>query len=540
MKRQTAWVMALTLTGAATTGAAQDTATLNVVATPLAGDAPGCALGVNREGRAIHRQTFGLANLEHGAAITSDSVFDAGSVGKQFTAAAILMLAAEGRLDLNDPVRKHLPEIPDYGAPLTIEHLLNHTGGVRNFTTMSAFYENTLPPGFQNQDMVNLAARQRGLEFTPGAEHNYSNTGYVLLAAIVARVSGQSLADFTQARIFGPLGMTSTRWRADARAVVPGRVTAYQQAGGGWRTFIPYDNVHGSGALLSTVGDLLTWNDALTRNALGAELSREMIRRGITSDGVVLDYARGLYVGELDGHAEIYHAGGAGGFRSWSVRYPDDGVSIVVLCNADNALFVDDIGRGLARRVLGLEAPAGGSDDPAMTMTDEELRRLPGLYVERGAGTLLRIQADGSRLRLDGAAVRRIAPDQYERPEWGRIAFNGADVMTVQRPGRPDAVYDRALRPTLAPEALTRLSGRYSSDELAQSYTLSVSSGRLLLRLDSRPLFGRFLDPVAPGLFEGSGVFLRVHERPGGEPELELHIPPYLSIMLTRTPPPAA
>ena len=112
--------------------------------------------------------------------------------------------------------------------------------------------------------------------------------------------------------------------------------------------------------------------------------------------------------------------------------------------------------------------------------------------------------------------------------------------MTVQRPGRPDAVYDRALRPTLAPEALTRLSGRYSSDELAQSYTLSVSSGRLLLRLDSRPLFGRFLDPVAPGLFEGSGVFLRVHERPGGEPELELHIPPYLSIMLTRTPPPAA
>lgn len=536
MRRMT-WLAALAIASLAHPGWTQSSAApdLASLVSPLDGAAPGCSVGVNRHGRAVHRQAFGSANLEHGLPIRTESVFDIASVAKQFTAASILMLAAEGRLDLADPVRKHLPEIPDYGAPLTIEHLLTHTGGVRNFTTMSALYESAVPPGFQNQDVVNLAARQRGLEFKPGAEYNYSNTGYVLLAVIVARVSGQSLADFTQARIFGPLGMTSTRWRTDARAVVPGRVTAYQRFGGAWRAFMPYDNVVGSGALLSTTGDLLRWSDALNRGELGADLSRELVRRGVTSDGVALDYARGFNLGDLGGHAEVYHAGGAGGFRSWLGRYPDDDLTIAVLCNADNSLFVDDIGRRLARALLGVSPEDAAAADPAVILAESERRRREGLFIERGTGRLLQLKTDGERLRLDGGAVRKLGPDRYERPEWGRLAFEGEDRLVVERPGRASATYDRAVRPALGATDLSRLTGRYFSDELAQAYLVSVSGGRLLMQLESRPLVGRFLDPVAPGLFEGAGVFLRVRDG-GEEPVLELHVPPWLSIALTPAP----
>lgn len=529
------WLMAaciLSLAGAAR--AQQDATGLSSLATPLEGVAPGCSIGVNRDGQALHRQAFGLANLEHGIPITQDSVFDVGSVAKQFTAASILVLAAEGRLNLDDPVRKYLPEIRDYGTPLTIDHLLHHTGGVRNYTMMSSLYESAVPPGFQNQDVVNIAARQRSLEFAPGADYNYSNTGYVLLAVIVARVSGQSLAEFTQARIFDPLGMTSTRWRTDARAVVPGRVTAYQQGTGGWRAFVPYDNVHGSGGLLSTTGDLLRWSDAMNRDALGADLSRQMAERGVTNDGVTLTYARGVEIGDLDGHAEVFHAGGVGGFRAWLGRYPDDGVSIAVLCSADNGLFVDDIGRRLARRILGLPSPEG-ADDTAPIIPAEELQRRAGLFIERDTERLIVLAPDGPRLRLDGAAVTRLGPDRYERPDWGQIVFTSEDVMAVERPGRPPSVYDRAVKPVLTPDKLSRLTGRYVSDDLAQAYVVTVSGGRLLLRLESRPLFGRFLDPVAPGLFEGSGVYMRVREQADG-PRLELHIPPYLSFELTPEP----
>lgn len=534
--RQSIWLTALGILAFSGAAEAQDgRPELASLTAPLEGVAPGCSIGVNRHGQVLHRQAFGLANLEHGVPITPESVFDVGSVAKQFTAASILMLAADGRLSLSDPVRKYLPEIPDYGAPLTIEHLLNHTGGVRNYTAMSALYESAVPPGFQNQDVVNLAARQRALEFTPGSEYNYSNTGYVLLAVIVARVSGQSLADFTQARIFDPLGMRSTRWRTDARTVVSGRVTAYEQTAGGWRASAPYDNVHGSGALLSTTGDLLRWSDALTHNELGADLSRQMAQRGVTTDGKVLTYARGLEVGDLGGHLEIYHSGGTGGFRSWLARYPDDDVSLAVLCSADNAVFVDDTGRRLARQILSLSSSDDGMADETAIIPADELQHHAGLFIERGSGQLISLTPDGSRLRLDGAALHRLEADRYERPDWGQITFQGENEMVVERPGRPAARYDRAVRPTLSPEDLSRLTGRYFSAELAQAYVISISGGRLLLRLESRPLFGRFLDPVAPGLFEGAGVYLRVREQ-GGEPRLELHIPPYLSFALTPAP----
>ncbi|MGH9754198.1 MAG: serine hydrolase domain-containing protein [Blastocatellia bacterium] len=200
-------------------------------------NAPGCAVAVSRHGKVVVNRAFGLAHLEHPAPNTPATIFDAGSVNKQFTAAAALMLAEEGRLSLQDDIRRYLPEMPDYGTPITIEHLLTHTSGVRDWLFLSmiaGYHPFESPRTYKAADVLDVTVRQRGLNHAPGAEFSYTNTGYNLLALIVERVSGRSLPDFTGERIFRPLGMISTQWRDDTRKVIPGLATSYEREGAGW------------------------------------------------------------------------------------------------------------------------------------------------------------------------------------------------------------------------------------------------------------------------------------------------------------------
>lgn len=224
---------------------------------------PGCAIGVERAGHPAIIRAYGSADLEHGVPNTVDTIFEAGSVSKQFTAATVLLLVQDGKLSLGDNVRKFIPELPDYGQPITIGELLGHTSGLRDWRSIEVFAG--WPPGdrlYGLADALRVATRQATLNYPPGTAWSYTNTGYDLLAIIVQRVSGKSLADLSRERLFVPLGMAHSSWRDDFRRIVSGRAIAYDPVAGGYHEDMPFENGYGPGGLLTTVGDLLIWNRA--------------------------------------------------------------------------------------------------------------------------------------------------------------------------------------------------------------------------------------------------------------------------------------
>ena len=233
---------------------------------------PGCSVGAAIDGATVFAGGYGVADLEHNIPITADTVFEPGSVSKQFTAAAVLLLEQQGKLSLDDPVRKYIPEVPDYGSPITIRHLIHHTSGLRDWGSVAAIAG--WPRGTvarNHDDVLEIVHHQQALNYTPGAEYSYTNTGYNLLAILVDRVAGQSFAEFTREAIFAPLGMSSSSWRDDFRRIVPNRAIAYSPSGPSFTLNMPFENVHGNGGMLTTVGDLLRWNTNFTDARVGGK-----------------------------------------------------------------------------------------------------------------------------------------------------------------------------------------------------------------------------------------------------------------------------
>lgn len=294
--------------------------------------APGCAVGVSLAGSPVYERAFGMAEVEHGIPNTPQTIFESGSVAKQFVAAAIVALSLDGKLGLDDPVRKYIPELPDYGAPLTIRHLLNHTGGLRDWGSVLAL------TGFGRGDRVisqvlamDVITRQKGLDFTPGAEYSYSNSGYTLASTIVERISKQSLPAFTEQRFFKPLGMTHSSWRDDYQRLVPGRAQAYAgPLSGPWRLSMPFMNVYGNGGMLTTVGDWLKWNAMLDTRSMGAAFVEALETTGALNDGRKITYALGVVVTSERGIRKVSHGGSTAGYQTFLSRYPDLKLSIAV------------------------------------------------------------------------------------------------------------------------------------------------------------------------------------------------------------------
>jgi len=301
---------------------------------------PGCAVGVSENGVAVLEKAYGMADLEHDAANTPSTIFEAGSVSKQFTAAAMLMLVKDGRVGLDDPVRKYVPELPDYGAPLTIRHLLTHTSGLRDWGSLAGIAG--MPRGsrtYTHDHVLDILSRQRALNFAPGTKWSYSNSGYNLAAIIIARTSGLSFAEFSRTRVFEPLGLMSTSWRDDYTRVVPGRAVAYSFAAGNeFHQDMPFEDVHGNGGLLTTVGDLLRWDEARATGPLsGQALANQQETPARLNNGRALHYGLGVFLGVYKGVPEVYHSGSTAGYRAFNTYYPSARLAVAVLCNAANA-----------------------------------------------------------------------------------------------------------------------------------------------------------------------------------------------------------
>lgn len=279
---------------------------------------PGCALGIYQNGKVVYSKGYGMADLNQATPITPATMFDVGSVSKQFTAASVVLLANEGKLALTDDIRKYLPEIPDYGTLITIDHLLHHTSGLRDYNDLLPLKGFRYEDVTDDDDALEVIARQRALKFKPGSRFEYSNTGYFLAAIIVKRVSGKSLAEFAKERLFTPLGMTRSHFRDDHTAIVPGRATAYSPSDkGGFKIDMSNWNQLGDGQVQTNVTELIRWEENFyTAKVGGRALIDSLQQRGTLDTGADHPYARGLFLDTYRGVQRVQHSGGWAGYRS--------------------------------------------------------------------------------------------------------------------------------------------------------------------------------------------------------------------------------
>jgi CubicO group peptidase (beta-lactamase class C family) len=374
-------------------------------------DSPGCAVGVVRDATLAFAKGYGQADLERGVAIGPSSVFDIASTSKQFTAAVIVLLAQEGKLSLDDDVGQFVPELPRYEAPITIRHLLNHTSGLRDYTDLMAL------AGWQMEDFTTadqalaMIVRQKELNFPPGAQYLYSNSGYFLLSLIASRVAGKPFPDLARERIFGPLGMASTHFHADHRRLVKNRAVGYAPRDGGWDISMSDWEQVGDGSVLTTVEDLARWVRNLEEPKVGEQdLVDELQRKGRLATGEEIDYAEGLRIGTYRGLGTVGHSGSWAGYRSNLLWFPSQKTAVIVLCNAETAEAAD-IARKIADVTLGGRLKPAPSPEPApgpsprpagkhRTVTAKELASLPGRYRSDELGTDVEVAAVGDRLVL--------------------------------------------------------------------------------------------------------------------------------------------
>jgi CubicO group peptidase (beta-lactamase class C family) len=467
---------------------------------------PGCAVGVSRGGQPVLERAYGLAHLEHDIPNTPGTVFEAGSVSKQFTTAAVLLLAREGKLSLDDSVRRYIPELPDYGAPLTVRHLIHHTSGLRDWGTVVSAAG--WPRGSRihtHAHVLDVVSRQKVLNYPPGSEYLYTNTGYNLMAILVERVAGQSFASFSRERLFAPLGMTRTAWRDDFTRVVKGRATAYTTAEDGFHSQMPFENVHGNGGLLTTVGDLLRWNEALAQGKVGGPGFREaMERQGQLTDGRKIQYAGGLFMTSYRGVPEVSHAGATAGYRAFLARYPKQGLSVAVLCNLAEVNPVQ-LTHEVADVFLAGQVPAA-PEVKAVTLPAEVLAARAGLYRDTRSGEPLEVRVREGRLELGKGSVLTPLSEKLFR------VGDGPEQLSFElgKDGRPTAMKlllgDGETVPLVPvapvkPDAakLSEYGGTYFSDEAEVTYTVAAGKDGLVLRRRPDAVFP--LEPAYADVF---------------------------------------
>ena len=337
MLRRAVLAISLAAVPAAGQGLSADSASrwIDSVFAPYASrQGPGCAVGVSRDGRLVFAKGYGSADLEHDAPITSSTPFYIASVAKQFTAMSIVLLAQEGRLSLDDSVRQWIPEVPSFSSPITLRQLLYHTSGLRDYFTLLALSGWPSDGPLTERQFLDLISRQKNLNFAPGEEFLYSNTGYALLAIVVQRVSGKPLREYAAEHIFKPLGMTHTEFRDDHHRLIPQRAVGYQPVDGSFRVSQPEFDVVGDGGLYSTVEDLAKWDENFRTGRVGGKSGVALLQEpGRLNNGQTIPYALGLTVGQTRGLKTYAHRGAYGGYRSAMVRYPEKGLSVITLCN---------------------------------------------------------------------------------------------------------------------------------------------------------------------------------------------------------------
>jgi CubicO group peptidase (beta-lactamase class C family) len=455
-------------------------------------DSPGAALAVARDGEIVYKSGYGSAQLEYGIPITPSTVFHVASMSKQFTAFAIALLAEQGKLSLDDDVLEHIPEIPDFGRKITLRQLIHHTSGLRDQWNLLALGGWRLDDVITTEHILTAMRYQQELNFDPGEEHLYCNSGYSLLAEVVARVTGTSFREWTTENIFRPLGMNHTHFHDDHEMIVPDRAYSYSVDGPGFRkSVLSYANV-GATSLFTTVEDLIKWTNNLDTGTLGGEAVLQQVHeRGILNNGEEISYAFGLVHGEHRGLRTVGHGGADAGFRTMLMRYPDQRFVVAVLSNL-GGFSPDSIAREVAAVYLAEEmAEAGPEEDSAETVEVDAavLDDYTGRF-QLEAGLLVTITRDEAQLVAEarGRPKVKLIPESETtfviREADVRVTFHREESGEVERltvlqggqemPGRRVEPFE----PTA--EQLAQYAGDYYSPELGTFYSIAVKEDLLV------------------------------------------------------------
>ncbi len=489
---------------------------------------PGCAMAVYRDGEIAYEHGYGEASLELGVPITPRTVFDIGSTSKQFTAFSILLLERDGKLSLDDDVRKYVPELQPMPRPVTLRNLMLHTSGLRDYLTLWALAGMKTENWTTQAEAVQLVARQKHPNFPAGNEWLYSNTGYLLLGEIVKRVSGKSLPEFAAERIFRPLGMDHTFYLDDHTRVVPGKAEGYvPRRGGGFSVEMSDFEQTGDGAVQTSVEDLLLWDRNFYQPKVGDQALLEKAQTvGILNDGKKLDYAAGLMIGTYRGLPIVRHGGSWAGYRADLLRFPGVRTSVACLCNlgtANPSALADRVADVvLAAQLQPRDQKAAPAARPEVKVPAEKLAPLAGFYEPVKPGPFRRIALKDGVLRFgmgEGQPLKAVAADRFvSGSSGGELYFpaaspGAAQEMQMIREGSGPETYRRLPAPD--PQKPEEFVGRFYSEELDATWTFAVAGGRLTARVLNDPPI--VFTPVKEDWFLADNGMVVRFERASGE-----------------------
>ena len=488
-------------------------------------NSPGCALGIMKNGKLIYSPGYGMSNLEKNIPISSTTLFDIGSISKQFTAACIVLLSQQGKLTIDDDIRKYIPELPDYGTTITIRNLLNHTSGLRDYPNLLILAGRQLDQVITPTDALDIIKRQKHLNFKPGTEWLYSNTGYFLASQIIERVSGKSFPSFVQDNIFGPLGMNSTVILGDHTATIPHHAVGYTpRNGGGFESKESNWELLGDGGIQTCVEDLQKWDNNFTDPEVGGiGMIEELLSPGKLNTGEALHYALGVEVGEYKGLKMISHEGIWSGYHAEYIRFPDDQFSVICLCNLStmNPVIltreVADIFLASRMKQDGVTRTDALNTGHSVKLTDEELSQYVGDYHSAGFQLTRKIMQKGNRLiyvRAQGneSVLDPIGKNEFtmlDVPIYTTVTFtpstlHSAQGMRVVSSDGTSTAFELFIPLIPEREHWKEYNGTYYSEELNINYIVTAQDSQLSLNIGGSG--GNLLNPITTDIFRDNAI----------------------------------
>jgi len=480
---------------------------------------PGAELAIMRNGKIIFTKAWGMADLEHGAKLTTESPTEAGSVSKQFTAASILLLEQQGKLSINDDIRKYIPELPNYGHPILIRHMLEHTSGLKDWGSIAelAGWPRSTKT-YTNEEALLILTKQKTLNNIPGEEYIYSNSNFNLLATVVMRVSGMSLAEFSNKYIFGPAGMKHTQWRDDFKKIVPNRAMAYSYSDNNYKTNMPNEYVYGQGGLLTTAEDLVTWNEYYGNGKLG---NPSLFSKQTTSypfnNGRLHNYAAGLVITQSRGWRLITHSGATASYRANLEYYPELGLSIAWLSNTSR---YDGSPVNVVQQVSELMVPAKVADATVapspFKLSEAAIKNFEGWYRSNRSGEGMNVEAKGSQLLVYSSDT--LVPMNDHSFALGGSRFEWYDMkkklLRTINGARDTFYYTPVAAGSKDSSSWKKYIGEYYSDEANAGYSVLMKDGKLNLFM--RPDKWFELTPTYKDAFEfGPGSLYFIVDKNG-------------------------
>ncbi|MEI6088448.1 MAG: serine hydrolase domain-containing protein [Bacteroidota bacterium] len=445
-------------------------------------NSPGCALAILKDGKIIYERAYGMSNLEYNIAINPNSIFHIASISKQFTAAAIIRLSLEGKLSLNDDIRKYIPEVPDFGHPITFNNLIHHTSGIRDqwdLQGLAGWREGDL---ITEKDILEMLARQKALNFLPGDEYLYCNSGFTLAGIAVKKITGVSLRDYADSVFFKPLGMMSTHFHSDHSEITPNRTSAYyKDENGKWKISIPVFDNYGATSLFTTVEDLAKWDENFyTKKIGGDEFIKAMLLTGELNDKTPQNYASGLVIGSYKGYKTEGHGGADAGYRSNLIRFPDEHFSVIVFANLANINT-----SLLSNKVADVFLKDKSIPNPVIKIDSNILKGWAGDYFDMNTQSTMKFEFKNEKLLNGSAELVPLNNSMFNirSTTYSFSADASATKLELKSKGLKNQTYNKVNIIKLSTFELQEYQGEFYSTELDVKYNISVKDSILKIKI---------------------------------------------------------